>query len=239
MKRFASAVIVVGLLATQACAEEKAAAPALKDQKDKVSYSIGLDIGSSFKKQSIEVNTDVLMKGIQDGLSGDTPLMTEEEMRQTMTALQQEMMTKQMESQKKLGEKNKTEGEAFLAENKKKPGVKTTASGLQYKIIEEGKGESPKPTDTVTVHYRGTLVDGTEFDSSHKRGQPVSFPVNGVIPGWTEALQLMKPGAKWQLVIPPQLAYGERGAGQQIGPHAVLIFDVELLSVKPGGGKHP
>ena len=136
------------------------------------------------------------------------------------------------EKQKKIGEKNKIDGEAFLAENKKKEGVKTLPSGLQYSIIKEGAGKMPKATDTVTVNYKGTLIDGTEFDSSYRRGQPVSFPVNGVIAGWTEALQLMKEGSKWQLFIPSELAYGEKGAGNTIGPNAVLIFEVELISIK-------
>ncbi|MEW5743929.1 MAG: FKBP-type peptidyl-prolyl cis-trans isomerase [Nitrospirota bacterium] len=234
MKRLITAVVAVGLMASQACAEEKTV---LKDQKDKVSYSIGLDIGKSFKKQSIEVNSDLLFRGIKDGLAEAKPLMTDEEMRAAMMAFQQELMAKHTEMQTKLAEKNKKEGEAFLEANRKKEGIKTTPSGLQYKVVKEGDGPTPKPTDTVTVHYTGTLIDGTEFDSSYKRGQPASFPVNGVIPGWTEALQLMKSGAKWQLVIPADLAYGERGAGQQIGPNAVLVFDVELLSVKED--KHP
>ena len=142
------------------------------------------------------------------------------------------MMAKQQEMAKKLGEKNKAEGEAFLAENKKKEGVITLPSGLQYKVIKAGTGKKPKATDTVTVHYQGTLIDGKEFDSSYRRGQPVTFPVNGVIPGWTEALQLMEEGAKWQIFIPSSLAYGDRGAGRDIGPHATLIFEIELVSIQ-------
>jgi FKBP-type peptidyl-prolyl cis-trans isomerase FklB len=142
------------------------------------------------------------------------------------------MMAKQQELAKIVGEKNQKEGEAFLAENKKKEGVITLPSGLQYKVIKAGSGNKPKATDTVSVHYQGTLVNGTEFDSSYRRGQPVSFPVNGVIPGWTEALQLMEAGAKWQIVIPSNLAYGDRGAGPQIGPNATLIFEIELISIQ-------
>jgi FKBP-type peptidyl-prolyl cis-trans isomerase FklB len=142
------------------------------------------------------------------------------------------MTAKQAETMKKLSEKNKADGEKFLAENAKKEGVKTLPSGLQYKEIAPGTGKSPKATDTVTTHYKGTLIDGTEFDSSHKRGQPATFQVSGVIPGWTEALQSMKEGAKWQLFVPSNLAYGERGAGREIGPNAALIFEVELISVK-------
>lgn len=204
----------------------------LKNEKDKVSYSIGLNIGGNFKSQSVDINPDILIKGIKDALSGSKPLMTEKEIQETMTAFQKEITAKQAERTKSLAETNKKEGEAFLAANKGKDGVKTTSSGLQYKIIKDGNGQTPKATDTVTVNYRGTLIDGTEFDSSYKRGEPASFPVNGVIPGWTEALQMMKVGSKWQLFLPPAIAYGERGQGRVIGPNAALIFEVELLSVK-------
>lgn len=204
----------------------------LKDQKDKVSYIIGIDIGTNLKRQSVEINPDILFRGIKDGLAGNKPLMSDQEMKDAIAIFQKEMQAKQEEVAKKMGEKNKKEGEAFLAENKKKEGVVTLASGLQYKVLKKGSGKKPKLTDTVTTHYRGTLIDGTEFDSSYRRNQPVSFPVNGVIAGWTEALQLMEEGAKWQLFIPPQLAYGERGAGPQIGPNATLIFEVELISVQ-------
>ncbi len=202
----------------------------LKTDKDKISYALGINMGNHFKRDSIEVNTDMLMKGFKDALSGTKPLLTDEEMASALTAFQQGMMAKQEQKKKALGEKNQKEGEAFLANNKKKEGVVTLKSGLQYKVITEGTGKMPKETDTVTTHYRGTLVDGTEFDSSYKRGEPVSFPVNGVISGWTEALQLMKTGSKWQLFIPADLAYGENG-GDPIGPNAALIFDVELISV--------
>ncbi|HYA12386.1 MAG TPA: FKBP-type peptidyl-prolyl cis-trans isomerase [Thermodesulfovibrionales bacterium] len=209
----------------------------LKDQKDKLSYSIGMNIGNNFKKQSIDVNPDVLIQGIKDALSGGKTLMTEQEVNETLMNFQKEMMAKQMARQKELGEKNKKEGEAFLAENMKKEDVKTLPSGLQYKVIKEGDGKTPKITDTVTVHYRGTLIDGTEFDSSYTRGQPATFPVKGVIAGLTEALQLMKVGSKWQLFIPSNLAYGERGAGDDIGPNATLIFEVELVSIKEQASK--
>ena len=206
----------------------------LKDQKDKVSYSIGINIGKNLKKQSVEVNPDILLQGIKDALSGGKTLMTDQEVNETMMNFQKEMMAKQQARMKELGEKNKKEGEAFLAENKKKEGVKTLPSGLQYKIIKEGDGKIPTINDTVTVNYRGTLIDGTEFDSSYQRGKPATFPVKGVIAGFSEALQLMKVGSKWQLFIPSNLAYGERGAGRDIGPNATLIFDVELLSIKEG-----
>jgi FKBP-type peptidyl-prolyl cis-trans isomerase FklB len=206
----------------------------LKDQKDRVSYSIGLNIGTSFKQQGIEVNPDIVAQGLKDALSGGQTLLTAEEARTALEALDRDVRSKMEAQNKVLADKNKKEGEAFLAANKKKQGVKTLPSGLQYKVVKEGTGKIPKATDTVTVQYRGTLVDGTEFDSSYKRGQPATFPVKDVIKGWTEALQLMKEGSKWQLFIPAELAYREEGRGQLIGPNSTLIFDIELLSIKPG-----
>lgn len=229
MKLRLGMVLCAVLVTTPVVAAEK---QELKTQKDKVSYVIGLDMGNSLKKNMVDVDTEVLVRGLKDALSGATPLMTEQEMKETIMALQKDLQAKQQEQAKALAEKNKKEGEAFLAENKKKRGVITMPSGLQYKILANGKGQSPKATDTVTVNYKGTLVDGTEFDSSYKRGQPATFTVNGVIPGWTEALQLMKEGSKWQLFVPSNLAYGERGAGGAVGPNAVLIFEVELISIK-------
>jgi FKBP-type peptidyl-prolyl cis-trans isomerase len=221
--------IGIVLLAGAAWAEEAAV---LKTQKDKVSYGIGMNIGKSLKKDAIDVDADMLVKGLRDSLSGEKTLMSDEEYRATLTAFQKEMMEKQAEASKALAEKNKKEGEAFLADNGKKEGVLTLPSGLQYKVIKSGTGKTPKLTDTVETHYRGTLINGTEFDSSVKRGQTATFPVNGVIPGWTEALQKMKEGDKWQLFVPANLAYGERGAGRDIGPNATLIFEVELIAVK-------
>jgi FKBP-type peptidyl-prolyl cis-trans isomerase FklB len=225
------AVLSIFLLTSQVFAEEQTS---LKSRKDKVSYIIGLDVGNNLKSRSVDIDADILLKGLKDGLAGNKPLLSESEIDETMNVFKEEMAKKQEEQMKQLGEKNKKDGGAFLAENKAKDGVKTLPSGLQYKIITEGTGKTPQATDTVTVNYRGTLVDGSEFDSSYKRGQPATFPVRGVIKGWTEALQLMKEGAKWQLFIPPDLAYGERGAGNVIGPNATLIFDVELISVKEG-----
>ena len=215
-------VIGVVFLATQLCAQD------LKSQKEKVSYIIGMDIGKNLKSQSLDIDQAALAKGIKDALLGGKSSLTDEEIRQTMAAFQKEMIAKRQA----LGEKNKKEGESFLAENKKKQGVITLPSGLPYKVVTAGKGKKPKPTDTVTVQYQGTLIDGTEFDSSYRRGQPATFPVNGVIPGWTEALGLMQEGAKWQIFVPSNLAYGEKGAGGQIGPNATLIFEVELLSIQ-------
>ena len=201
----------------------------LKDLKDKVSYSIGLNVGANFKKQGQELNPDALLAGVKDALSGKTPALNENELKETMEAWSKQMEDKQ----KVVGEKNAAHATKFLAENKKKDGVKTTASGLQYKVMKEGGGAQPKETDTVTVNYRGTLINGAEFDSSYKRGQPATFPVNGVIKGWTEALQLMKTGSKYQLFIPADLAYGARAVGPDITPNSALIFEVELLEVKP------
>lgn len=213
-------IVILGILflANQVNAQET---PALKNQKEKVSYIIGMDIGSNLKRQSVDVDPNSLARGIQDALSGAKPLLSKEEIQGTMAAFQKE-----------IAEKQKQRGEAFLSENKKKEGVKTLPSGLQYKVIKAGTGKKPKLNDAVTVNYRGTLIDGTEFDSSFRRGQPANFPVSGVIPGWTEAMQLMTEGAKWQLFIPPNLAYGERGAGGLIGPNATLIFEIELISVQ-------
>jgi len=205
--------------------------------EDRVSYGIGMNIGRDFKKQEIKVNPDLLAQGIRDALAGGDTLMTDEEVQQTITELQQIMQAKQQAKMKELGEANLKEGKEFLAANAKKEGIKTTASGLQYKVIEEGKGKAPLATDKVKVHYRGTLINGEEFDSSYKRGEPVTFALNGVIKGWTEALQLMKEGSKYEIYLPAELAYGERGAAPVIGPNATLIFEVELLEVNPAEDK--
>jgi len=197
-----------------------------------MSYIIGMDLGRNFQKQAIDIDPDILAQGIKDGLSGGKALLSEQEARETLAAFQAEMVAKQTEVAKKMGERNKKEGEAFLAENRKKEGVKTLPSGLQYRVIQAGTGKSPKAADEVTAHYRGTLIDGTEFDSSYRRGKPETLPVGGVIAGWAEALQLMQEGAKWQLFVPSNLAYGERGAGRNIGPHATLIFEIELISIQ-------
>jgi FKBP-type peptidyl-prolyl cis-trans isomerase FklB len=235
MKQSLIAIAAVALAST-CFAQDKTQ---LKDTRDKVSYSIGLDIGSTFKKQKMDINLEALNKGLKDGTSGTKPLLTEDEVKQTMTAYSKEMTEKQMNANKEAGMKNAAAGEVFLTENKKKEGIKTTASGLQYKVLKEGTGPTPKATDSVTTHYRGTLIDGTEFDSSYKRGEPATFPVSGVIKGWSEALQLMKVGSKYQLFVPYSLAYGERGAGQDIGPNETLIFEVELLGIKAPEAKGP
>ena len=227
--RTAAAAVGIIALATWAQAQGPAG---LKEQKEKVSYVIGVDIGKALQKQGVAIDPDLVARGIKDGVSGGKLLMSDQEIKETMTAFQKEMRAKQEMALKQAGEKNKREGEAFLAENKIKEGVKTLPSGLQYKVIKAGSGKKPKATDTVVTHYKGTLLDGTEFDSSYKRNQPATFKVNGVIRGWTEALQLMEEGAQWVLYVPAALAYGERGAGPQIGPNATLIFEVELISVQ-------
>jgi FKBP-type peptidyl-prolyl cis-trans isomerase FklB len=210
---------------------EEAPSP-FKSQKEKVSYAIGMSIGKSLKEAEVEVDAPTLAKALNEALTGAKSMMTQEEADRTMMAMQQEMMDKQMKKMQETAEKNKKEGEAFLEENKKKEGVKVTGSGLQYKVVKEGQGKSPAETDTVTVHYVGTLIGGKEFDSSMKRGEPATFQVNQVIKGWAEALPLMKVGSEWELIIPSNLAYGERGAGSDIGPNSVLVFKVQLLDVK-------
>jgi FKBP-type peptidyl-prolyl cis-trans isomerase FklB len=220
-------IVSASLLALPLFGQEKS--PQLKDQKDKVSYSIGINIGLNLSRQKVDINPDVLAAGIKDAIAGK-PQLTQDQVKDVMAQFEKDMEQKQ----KAAGEKNKTDGAKFLEENKKKEGVKTTASGLQYKVVKEGTGPQPKATDMVTVNYRGTLIDGTtEFDSSYKRGQPATFPLNGVIKGWTEAVQLMKVGSKYQLFVPSSLAYGERSVGPDIAPNATLIFEVELLDVKP------
>jgi FKBP-type peptidyl-prolyl cis-trans isomerase FklB len=205
---------------------------ALQTQKDKVSYAIGLNIGKSLRKDSVDVNPTIFVRGVKDALSGAKALLTEEELKTVLTALQTDLRKKQEETMRQAGEINKKAGEDFLAQNKAKDGVVTLPSGLQYKILKEGTGPKPTAADSVVCNYRGTLLDGTEFDSSYKRGQPATFPVSGVIKGWTEAVQLMPVGSKWQLFVPAELAYGNRGAGADIGPDATLVFEVELLSIQ-------
>ena len=214
-------------------AKSSTAPVAITTEKEKTSYSIGMDLGNKLKSQSIDVDTAILVRGMNDGISGAKPLMSEEDMRTSLTALSTQIRAKQTAMLKDLTEKNKSEGDAFLLENRSKEGVVVLPSGLQYKILKAGDGPKPAATDSVVCNYKGTLINGKEFDSSFKRGQPATFPVSGVIKGWTEALQLMPVGSKWQLFIPPDLAYGERGAGADIQPDSTLIFEVELMSIQP------
>src|SRR5579863_8125307 len=223
---------------TGTAAKAATAAPALvlKTAKQKRSYAIGADIGkkvgAQLKSQSVDLDPAMVARGMRDALSGAKPAMTDDEVRTTLTELRTQLQQKQAAITKEASDKNKQIGDAFLAANKVKEGVTTLPSGLQYKILKEGNGKKPAASDTVVCNYRGTLIDGTEFDSSNKHGGPATFPVSGVIKGWTEALQLMSVGSKWQLFIPADLAYGDRGAGGNIGPGATLIFEVELVSIQ-------
>ncbi|HKN18714.1 MAG TPA: FKBP-type peptidyl-prolyl cis-trans isomerase [Dissulfurispiraceae bacterium] len=232
MRVFVIAALVLAFFAGQAVAEDKK----VMSEKEKLSYSIGYLQGSNlagfFRAQSIDVDANTINEAFKAGLAGTKPALTEQEMREIMSGFQKKMTARQAEHMKELSDKNKKAGEAFLAENKKKEGVITRPSGLQYKVLKEGTGETPKATDKVKVNYKGTLIDGKEFDSTDKLGKPAVFQVNKVIPGWTEALQLMKAGSKWKVFIPADLAYGERGAGQMIGPDSTLIFEVELVSIE-------
>jgi FKBP-type peptidyl-prolyl cis-trans isomerase FklB len=212
-----------------------AAAPALTTKEQKFSYAFGMYIGGGnaqmLKKQAVEFDPSLVAQGVKDSMSGSKTRLTEDEMKAVLTEVQNEVRKEQQEKMQEASAKNKTEGEAFLAANKSKEGVVTLPDGLQYKILTAGTGPKPTASDSVACNYRGTLINGTEFDSSYKRGQPMTFGVDKVIKGWTEALQLMPVGSKWQLVIPSSLAYGERGAGADIGPDSTLIFEVELLSI--------
>lgn len=203
----------------------------LNSRSQKVSYIIGLDIGRNLAQQGIEVEAASLAQGISDAMGDAEPKLTESEIQTVMSAFQEEMEVKQAQVQSAQASKNIDEGKAFLEINRMKDGVVALSSGLQYREIKAGSGRSPKATDKVTTHYKGTLLDGSVFDSSYERGEPATFPVNGVIAGWTEALQLMKEGSVWELFIPANLAYGARGAGGKIGPNATLVFTVELLNV--------
>ena len=199
---------------------------------DRASYAIGYNVGRNLTDQGIEANLDLLLEGVRTGVLGETPPLTEAEMQTAMNEVQQQVEAKQQDQQEETAAMNKQAGEAFLAENGQRDEVTTTASGLQYEVLLEGMGPKPSATDTVSVHYHGTTIDGAVFDSSVERGQPAEFPLNGVISGWTEGLQLMGVGAKWKLFLPPELAYGDRGAGPKIGPGSTLIFEVELLSIQ-------
>ena len=218
-----SLIVLGGCTAT---ANEK-----LETTKDKASYIIGVQLGTQMAQTKDDIDLDKVMLGLKESFDGKEPRIQKEEMMKVMQEFGQAMQVKQQAKMTEAGAKNAKEGEAYLAENKKKDGIVTLPSGLQYKVLTTGKGKSPKASDTVVTHYRGSLLDGKVFDSSYERGEPLSIPVHGVIPGWTEALQLMKAGDKWQLFIPSALAYGENGQGP-IGPNSVLLFDIELLEIK-------
>jgi FKBP-type peptidyl-prolyl cis-trans isomerase FklB len=228
MKHCLAAIIGIILLSGLCFGADR---PELKDQRDRESYSLGYQFGKNLKTQGLDLNTDVYTSGILDALTDASPQLSMEEIRKTISEIQSRVTIAHQKELKEAAEKNLAEGKAFLEANAKKEGVKTFPSGLQYKVLAEGSGSSPKPTDEVTVNYRGALIDGTEFDSSYMRGQPATFRIGAVIPGWKEALQSMKKGSKWQLFIPPGLAYGERDMGR-IPPNSTLIFDVEMISFK-------
>ncbi|HXT76254.1 MAG TPA: FKBP-type peptidyl-prolyl cis-trans isomerase [Candidatus Eisenbacteria bacterium] len=205
----------------------------LKTDKDKESYALGMNVGKSLKKDGVEVDPKIVARGIADALAGGKTLLSDEEARAALVTLQGDVRKRQTAELEVLGGANKQEGDAFLAANKAQQGVTTTPDGLQYKVLKQGDGPKPTAGDSVVCNYRGTLLNNKEFDSSYKRGQAATFPVSGVIKGWTEALQLMPVGSKWQIVVPPELGYGARGAGADIGPNSTLVFEIELLSIHP------
>lgn len=223
--------------ASKTATAKAATALTLKTPKDKQSYAIGINVGKglsqNLKQSGVDIDPAILVRGIKDVLAGDKQAMTDQEAQDTLKALQADMRKEQQLKQEQLAETNKKEGDEFLTANKSKEGITALPDGLQYKVLQEGTGPKPTAADSVTVNYRGTLLNGTEFDSSYKRGQPATFNVGGIIKGWTEALQLMPVGSKWQIFIPSELAYGQRGAGRDIGPNACLVFEVELLSIQP------
>ncbi len=224
----AAACLLLASLATGVSAQE----PKLESDRDKASYLIGRNIGETINRDGIELNIDNLVIGLREGLTGKDSKITEADALKIMEKFQAEMQKQAEAKAASASAENLAAGTKFLSDNKKREGVKVTDSGLQYEVLAAGKGDKPTPLDTVTVHYHGTLIDGSVFDSSVQRKSPATFPVNGVIAGWTEALQLMQVGAKYKLFIPADLAYGKRGAGQDIGPNSTLIFEVELLSIK-------
>jgi len=238
--RFARLLPLVALCPVLACSADGTAPgeiaaegqekPASLEQR--ASYAIGFNLGSALKEQGVEADLPYIRQGVADGLKGDSQLLSDEEMQSTMTEFQSQIQERQAKLREEQGSVNEEKGKAFLTDNASREGVQTTASGLQYEIVEQGNGPKPTAADTVTVHYRGTLIDGKQFDSSYDRGQPATFPLNRVIPGWTEGLQLMNVGSKYKLFIPSELGYGANGAGADIGPHATLIFDVELIGIE-------
>ncbi len=224
-------IVTLALLVLPALASAQDAS-ALKTEKEKLSYAMGMDLGGQLKAQSVDIDATLFAEGLKAALAGSKALMTDAEAKAAISKLQMARVAQQTAALQAASAKNKAEGDAFMTSNKTKDGVVTLASGVQYKVLSPGTGKQPTLEDTVVCQYRGTLIDGKEFDSSYKRGQPATFPVKGVIKGWTEVLQLMPVGSKWQVVIPPALAYGERGAGADIGPNATLIFEIELVAVK-------
>ena len=221
--------MVMLVLPVVACAQD---APVLKTDKDKLSYAMGMDLGAQLKSKSVDIDPSLFAAGLNDALAGRKTTLTVEEAKAAISELQKGLAVKQAALAKAVGDRNKAEGDAFLAANKTKPGVVTLPSGLQYKALTTGEGKKPTLEDTVVCQYRLSLVGGKEVDSSGKRGQPFTIPVKSAIKGWTEVLQLMPVGSKWEVVVPPNLGYGERGAGADIGPNATLVFEIELVSIK-------
>lgn len=228
MKLVAAALMSFAMTTTMAANDVQT----LQTEKDKLSYSIGIDLGKNFQRQGIDVNPEVLAKGMQDGLTGSKQLLTDQQMKEVLTKFQKDLMEKRTAEFNKNAEENKQKGETFLKENKAKDGIVTLPSGLQYKILEAGKGKKPTKDDTVTVEYTGRLINGEVFDSTEKTGKPATFKLSQVIPGWTEALQLMPEGSTWEIYVPADLAYGPRSVGGPIGPNETLIFKIRLVSVK-------
>ena len=242
MKATWSTIIAIGLLIACGGADTPTTQPSQNQQTppeakanffEQASYALGLDIGQSLRQLEFDIDLAALARGMNDTLQGNSPELSPQQAATIKQKLFAQLEAKQAKKIEAISDKNQDEGQAFLVANKEKEGVVATESGLQYLVLKEGDGQTPTPEDRVTVHYRGTLLDGTEFDSSYKRGEPTTFPVKGVIKGWTEALQLMKVGSTYRLFIPSELAYGSRGAGQKITPHSTLIFDVELLAIEP------
>lgn len=239
MKKIILVLLSIVLISSAFAQKKSAKAPKsskpaveLKTMMDSISYTLGVNIGKSIQKDKLELDLNLFFKGTKDMVSGAPVLLTDEQMKSLMDRFGQLMMEKQQQLAKEVAAKNKAAGEAFLAENKKKEGVTTTASGLQYKVITKGTGKIPTAQDTVVAHYKGTLITGTEFDNSFKRNEPATFAVTGVIKGWQEALQIMPVGSKWEIYVPAELGYGDQGAGQVIPPGAALIFEIELISIK-------
>lgn len=232
MKQLLQILISTLMIATVSASAQ--ATVALKTHEDRLSYAMGVETGQTFRTHNIKIQPDIFSQGLRDGLTGDQSLMSQEEIKKILFEFQQENIQRLKATLMKQSQENATKGQAFLEHNKTQPGVVTLPSGLQYKVLEDGTGEQPSNNDLVTVDYEGKLIDGKVFDSSYKRGKPVTFPVNAVIKGWQEALTLMHAGATWELYIPADLAYGERGAPGSIGPNEVLIFKVHLISVKKG-----
>lgn len=231
--RLVSAAVMGFALSTSIAATNTATTvTSLNTEMEKLSYSIGADLGKNFKKQGIDISPAAMAKGLEDGMSGAKLQLTEEQMKEVLNTFQKDLMAKRNAEMNKKSEENKTKGETFLNQNKTKEGVVTLPSGLQYKILQKGTGETPKKDDTVTVEYTGTLIDGQVFDTTEKTGKPATFKVSQVIPGWTEALQLMPVGSTWEVYVPSNLAYGPRAVGGPIGPNETLVFKIHLISFK-------